>query len=86
MFLSAHAAKLTWEDPGDSELIVGYRVYWKLSADESLCPTDEKAVHSIDVGKEKFYGITDDKSFIPGKTYEFQVKAFNTTGERSNAN
>lgn len=38
-------------------------------------------MHSVDVGKALEYSISDDHSFIPAKTYEFQVKSFNTTGE-----
>lgn len=74
------AAVLSWDQPGKSpDLIVGYKIYWKLTSEET-CPNDDIPVHAIET-KDRHYDISSDETFIAGKTYEFEVTAYNASGE-----
>lgn len=77
------AATLAWDDMNNEHnVVVGYRLYWKIIKPEA-CPNDTKPKHSVEVGKDPSYNITEDPNFVPGLTYEFTVAAYNTTGESS---
>ena len=71
--MPANAVKLVWDPPNEG-VPAGYVVYSKEAGS-----TDE--AYSEPVGAETFEYPLPTTKFLPGKTYEFWVTAFNDAGE-----
>lgn len=73
------ASTLTWQD--DVSLneyrqaghLTGYKVFFKITEN---CNFEESYNYSVDVGDQTSLELTDNKYFIPGHNYKFQIKSY----------